>query len=66
MIFACIDGRVHAWVGDIFLNRDYYEQWKPPGASWNQQQVLEHMAYARSRADRIIPGHGEAFDTNRR
>jgi glyoxylase-like metal-dependent hydrolase (beta-lactamase superfamily II) len=64
MIFACVDRRVHAWVGDTFLNREYYEQWRPPGASWDQNRVFEHMAYARDHADVIIPGHGEPFSVH--
>ncbi len=63
MIFAAIDGLVHAWVGDTFLNREYYERWLPPGSSWDQQKIYAHMEYARERADVIVPGHGEPFRT---
>lgn len=63
MILAEIDGLVHAWAGDTFLNRDYYERWHPPGSSWDQQRVYGHMEYVRDRADVIIPGHGAPFPT---
>jgi glyoxylase-like metal-dependent hydrolase (beta-lactamase superfamily II) len=63
MIFAVIRGLVHAWVGDTFLHRGYFAEWKPPGSSWNQELVYEHMAFARDHADIIIPGHGEPFPT---
>ncbi len=58
MIFACINGLVHAWVGDTFLNREYFDAWQPPGSSWDQARVYEHMVYTRDVADVIIPGHG--------
>jgi len=61
MIFAAISGLVHAWVGDVFLNKSYYDQWRPPGASWDQQRIYEHMEYVRNHADIVIPGHGAPF-----
>jgi N-acyl homoserine lactone hydrolase len=61
MTFACIGGEVHAWVGDIFLNRDYYEKWIPPGSSWQPERILEHMEYVKRKADVVIPGHGAPF-----
>jgi glyoxylase-like metal-dependent hydrolase (beta-lactamase superfamily II) len=63
MIFAVIQGLVHAWVGDTFLHQAYFAEWKPPGSSWNQALVYEHMAFARDQADIIVPGHGEPFPT---
>jgi len=47
MIFACIGGLVHAWVGDIFLNQSYFDKWKPPGSSWKQDLNYQHMEYSR-------------------
>ena len=61
MIFALIEGLIYAWSGDVFLNRAYYEEWKPPGSSWNQALIFEHMEYVRDRADVIVPGHGAPF-----
>jgi glyoxylase-like metal-dependent hydrolase (beta-lactamase superfamily II) len=61
MIFALIGGLVHAWTGDVFLNQAYYDEWRPPGSSWNQDRIYEHMEYARRRADVIVPGHGAPF-----
>jgi glyoxylase-like metal-dependent hydrolase (beta-lactamase superfamily II) len=61
MIFAAIGGLVHAWVGDVFLNKTYFEEWKPPGSSWDQERIYEHMRYVRDRADVVIPGHGSPF-----
>jgi N-acyl homoserine lactone hydrolase len=61
MIFAAISGLVHAWVGDVFLNKSYYDEWRPPGSSWDQQRIYEHMEYVRDHADIIVPGHGAPF-----
>jgi glyoxylase-like metal-dependent hydrolase (beta-lactamase superfamily II) len=61
MIFARVEGLVHAWVGDIFLNQSYYDDWSPPGSSWDPERIYEHMEYARARADVIIPSHGLPF-----
>lgn len=61
VIFACVNGLVHAFAGDIFLDRKYYDEWKPPGSSWDQSRIYEHMEYIRERADRIVPGHGAPF-----
>jgi glyoxylase-like metal-dependent hydrolase (beta-lactamase superfamily II) len=63
MIFAAIRGLIHAWVGDTFLHRGYFTEWRPPGSSWNQELIYEHMAFARDHADIIVPGHGEPFPT---
>lgn len=60
-VFACINEMVHAFAGGIFLNRDYYEKWQPPGMSWKQEKIYEHMAFIKENADVIIPGHGEPF-----
>ncbi len=64
VIFARIDGLVHAWAGDIFLNQAYFDAWQPPGSSWDRQRIFEHMEYIRDRADVIIPGHGAPFWTS--
>jgi glyoxylase-like metal-dependent hydrolase (beta-lactamase superfamily II) len=61
MIFASIDGIVHAWVENTFLNKAYFDEWEPPGSSWSQERVYEHMAYARDSANVIVPGHGPPF-----
>jgi len=61
VIFACIDGRVHAFVGGIFLNKAYYDRWEPPGMSWKQERIYEHMAFIKENADVIVPGHGTPF-----
>lgn len=60
-IFACIDGLVHAFVGGIFLNREYYERWQAPGMSWEQEKIYEHMTFVKENADVIVPGHGAPF-----
>lgn len=65
MIFASIGGLVHAFVGDTFLNRAYFEAWKPPGSSWDQDRIYAHMEYARSHADVIVPGHGAPWTVKR-
>lgn len=61
VIFACIDGLVYAIVGGTFLNRDYYEKWQPPGMSWKQEMIYDHMKFIKDNADVIVPGHGEPF-----
>ncbi|MCP3941634.1 MAG: MBL fold metallo-hydrolase [Desulfobacteraceae bacterium] len=61
VIFACINGLVHAFVGDIFLNKEYYQNWQPPGMSWKQEMIFPHMNFIKNNADIIIPGHGEPF-----
>jgi glyoxylase-like metal-dependent hydrolase (beta-lactamase superfamily II) len=63
VIFASVHGLVHAWVGDTFLNQSYFDEWKPPGSSWDQERIFAHMEYIRDHADIIIPGHGEPFQT---
>ncbi len=65
IIFAFLEGLVHAWVGDTFLNAAYYEQWQPPGSSWNRNLIYEHMEYVRARADIAVPGHGKPFRIRR-
>jgi len=60
-IFACIDGLVHAFVGGIFLNREYYDRWQAPGMSWEPERIYEHMAFIKENADVIVPGHGAPF-----
>ncbi len=64
VIFACINGLVHAFVGGIFLNKEYYDKWEPPGMSWNQEMIFEHMAFIKENADVVIPGHGVPFKVN--
>jgi glyoxylase-like metal-dependent hydrolase (beta-lactamase superfamily II) len=64
MIFASIDGLVYAWVGDTFLNKAHFDEWKPPGSSWNQERVYEHMEYVRNRANVIVPEHGPPFSVS--
>jgi glyoxylase-like metal-dependent hydrolase (beta-lactamase superfamily II) len=64
MIFAAISGLVHAWVGDVFLNKSYYDEWRPPGSSWDPQRIYEHMEYVRDHADIVVPGHGAPFRIN--
>lgn len=61
VIFACIGGLVHAFVGGIFLNQAYYDRWQPPGMSWNQERIYSHMAFIKKKADIIVPGHGAPF-----
>ena len=61
IVFADIAGLVYAWVGDIFLNRAYFDEWRPPGSSWDQDRIYQHMQYVRDRADVIVPGHGAPF-----
>jgi glyoxylase-like metal-dependent hydrolase (beta-lactamase superfamily II) len=61
VIFASIGGRVHAWAGDIILNRDYYDRWEPPGSSWNPVPIPDQMRFIKDHADIIIPGHGSPF-----
>ncbi len=60
-IFACIDGLVYAFVGGIFLNKEYYDKWQPPGMSWNQDKIYDHMMFIKEHADVIVPGHGAPF-----
>lgn len=61
VIFARINGLVHAFVGGIFLNREYYQNWQPPGMSWKQEIIFPHMDFIKNNADIVIPGHGEPF-----
>ena len=63
VVFACIKELVHAFAGDVFLNRAHYERWEAPGSSWNRNRVYEHMEFVRRNADVIIPGHGPPFST---
>jgi len=60
-IFTSINGLVYAFAGDIFLNRDYYKKWEPPGMSWDQNKIYEHMEFISKNADVIVPGHGKPF-----
>jgi len=60
-IFACIDGLVHAFVGGIFLNREYYDRWQASGMSWERERIYEHMTFIKENADVIVPGHGAPF-----
>lgn len=61
VIFACIEGLVYAFVGGTFLNKSYYENWQPPGMSWQQERIYDHMTFIRDNADIIVPGHGAPF-----
>lgn len=61
VIFACINGLVHAFSGGIFLNRAYYEKWQPPGMSWKQEMIFDQMSFIKENADIIVPAHGEPF-----
>ncbi|MCF8067134.1 MAG: MBL fold metallo-hydrolase [Desulfobacterales bacterium] len=63
VIFTNIDGLVYAFAGDIFLNKDFYNRWEPPGMSWNREKIYEHMEYIHKNADVIVPGHGKPFKT---
>ena len=63
-IFACINGLVHAFVGGIFLNKAYYDKWEPPGMSWEQERIYEHMAFIKENAEVVVPGHGAPFNIN--
>ncbi len=65
VVFVCVDGLVHACAGDIFLNSNYYDRWEPPGMSWNQEMIFDHMKFIKENADVIIPGHGAPFKTGR-
>jgi glyoxylase-like metal-dependent hydrolase (beta-lactamase superfamily II) len=60
-VFAAIGGKVHVWAGDIFLNKDYYDRWEPPGSSWKPDLIPEQMQFIKAHADIIIPGHGTPF-----
>ncbi len=62
VIFACIDELVHVFVGGIFLNQAYYERWEPPGMSWEQERIYEHMAFIEENAEVVVPGHGAPFN----
>jgi glyoxylase-like metal-dependent hydrolase (beta-lactamase superfamily II) len=61
-IFANIEGKVHAFVGDMWLTKDYYDRWEAPGSSWEEEKVYEHMDFVKEHADIIIPGHGPPFE----
>ncbi len=61
VMFACVEGRVYAFPGGIFLNKDYYDKWQPPGMSWKQDMIYDHMSFIKNNADVIVPGHGKAF-----
>lgn len=62
MIFVCINGLVHAFAGGTFLNRKYYEKWQPPGMSWKQSRIYDHMSFLKENADVVVPGHGKPFE----
>ena len=61
VIFANISGIIHAWVGDTFLNKKYFDNWEPPGSSWRREMIYKHMEFIKTYADVIIPGHGAPF-----
>ncbi|MCP4050813.1 MAG: hypothetical protein GY730_08930, partial [bacterium] len=61
VIFVSIENLVYAFVGGVFLNREYFESWTPPGMSWKEDRIYEHMNFIKENADVIIPGHGEPF-----
>ena len=50
-----------AFVGGIFLDREHYERWQPPGMSWDQQRIYEHMTFIKENADVVVPAHGAPF-----
>ncbi len=60
-LFAMLDGLVYAWVGDTFLNREYFDRLEVPGFSLDPVAVQGNMAYIKAKADVIIPGHGAPF-----
>ncbi len=60
-IFATIDKTVYSWVGDTFLNREYFDRREPPHCSWEQNRIYKHMDYIETHADVIVPGHGSPF-----
>jgi glyoxylase-like metal-dependent hydrolase (beta-lactamase superfamily II) len=60
-IFALIHRKLFSWVGDIFLNKDYFDRRAISHCSWDQDRLSEHMDYIRTRADFIVPGHGAPF-----
>jgi glyoxylase-like metal-dependent hydrolase (beta-lactamase superfamily II) len=62
VVFACVDGRVHALAGDIVLNREYHEREIAPGSSWRPELVTEQMRVVARRAHVIVPGHGDPFE----
>ena len=61
-IFANIEGKVHAFVGDLWLTKDYYDRWEAPGSSWEGERIYEHMDFVKDHADIIVPGHGPPFE----
>ncbi|MBU0993201.1 MAG: MBL fold metallo-hydrolase [Proteobacteria bacterium] len=61
VMFACIEKMIFAFVGGIFLNKSYYENWQPPGMSWNQEIIYDHMRFIQEHANVIVPGHGKPF-----
>jgi glyoxylase-like metal-dependent hydrolase (beta-lactamase superfamily II) len=65
-IFASVEGKVHAFVGDMWLTRDYYDRWEAPGSSWEMERIYEHMDFVKEHADIIIPGHGPPFENVKR
>ncbi len=60
-IFAFINELIHAFAGDIFLFKEYYDKWQLPGMSWDYEKLFRQMQFIKENADVIIPGHGEPF-----
>ncbi|MFH0975160.1 MAG: MBL fold metallo-hydrolase [Spirochaetota bacterium] len=65
VIFASINKKVHAFAGDAFLNKDYFERMEPPGSSWDPSRIPEQLLFIKENADVIIPGHGELITIDR-
>lgn len=61
-IFAFINGKVHCFAGDMFLFKEYFDEWKPPGSNWDESQIPQWMEFIRDHAEVIVPGHGEAWE----
>lgn len=61
VIFANINGKVHAFTGDIFLSEEYFIEMKVPGSTWDEVPIPGQMEFIKGNTDIIIPGHGKPF-----
>ena len=64
-IFVNIENKVHAFTGDLFLTKEYFDEMKVPGSTWDALNIPAQMEFIREVADVIIPGHGEPFEVKK-
>jgi glyoxylase-like metal-dependent hydrolase (beta-lactamase superfamily II) len=60
------DGNLYGAVGDAIPTEDNFKKWIPPFVSYDREEALRSMEKVVSKADVIIPGHGNLFTNPRK